>query len=163
MATRRILVILIILYQHTILLRHHGVNARMTMLSNYNLFQDFLEANKLNYGIFTTCGIGNDGGVESQVSKLIENLKNVSTRISFSENFNQLEFYASGIYLNLKCEMSKNILKLASTNKLFNSTQKWLLVSERGNGNHKEEQEVMEILENLDINLNSNVNIALEG
>lgn len=173
MATRRILVILIILYQHTIpFLGNHGVNGSMNMLSNYHLFRDFLEANKLNYGILTTCGIGIDdggGGVESKNIANLMKLRNVNTRISFSfslEDLNKLvlkDSFATGIYLNSKCEKSESILKMASANKLFNSTQKWLIVWERNNGSIKDEQEVVKILGNFDINLNSNVNIATEG
>lgn len=163
MTTRRILVILIILYQHTIL----PVNGRMDILDNYNLFQDFLEAKKLNFGIFTTCGHTNDI-VES---KIIANLKKTNSprRISFSVSFANLhklvskDSLGSGIYLNLKCKDSENILKLASTNKLFNIKFKWLIVRDPNNGSIKGEQEIMEILENLDINLDSNVNVALEG
>lgn len=158
------------------------------MINNYDLFQDFLEANQLKYGILATCGLSetgdgdgdrdnaiNSGGEEEKSS--IESLKklcrrNGNKRISFShlfENLNQLvsedSSSATGIYLNLNCQQSENILQLASSNKLFNSTQKWLVVWERkreqelNNG----ESEVMKILENLDINLNSNFNIAVEG
>lgn len=168
-ATRRILVILIILYQHTILLGNHGVNGAMNMLSNYNLFLDFLESNQLNYGILATCGLRIDDGVETKIIENAKKAKTVNRRISFSislENLNQFilkDSYATGIYLNLKCEKSEDILKMASTNKLFNSTQKWLIIWENNNRRIKKEQEVMEILGNFDINLNSNVNIALEG
>lgn len=166
-STRRILVILIILYQHTILLRNHGVNgSTMNMFNNYNLFLDFLESNKLNYGVLATCGISVDDGVES---KTIENARSVNTRMTFSvslENLSQLILknpFSTGFYLNLKCEESESILKMASTNKLFNSTQKWLIVWETNNKRITKEQEVMEILGNFDINLNSYVNVAMEG
>lgn len=168
-ATRRILVILIILYQHTILLGSHGVNSSMNMLNNYNLFLDFLDSNQLNYGILATCGIHIDHGVDSKIIELSKRMKNVNTRISFSfslENLNQLvlkDSFSTGIYLNLKCEKSENILKMASINKLFNSTQKWLIVWEYDNRRIKKEQEVMKVFENFNINLNSYVNIAFEG
>lgn len=168
-ATRRILVILIILYQHTILLGNHGVNGSMNMLNNYNLFLDFLESNKLNYGILNTCGIDMVDGVDSKIIEKSKKMINANTRISFSVSFDNLKqsarknSFATGIYLNLKCKESENILKMASTNKLFNSTQKWLIVWETNNRRIKKEHEVMEILGNFDINLNSYVNIAVEG
>lgn len=125
--------------------------------TQWNLFKDFLDKTKLSSGIFCSCGFL----TRLNFHEFENERKNFWKRISFQFPPKQLGItkYSYGIYLNAKCPETFNYLKYGVENSLFTVRQKWMILVE----DEEFLKDTLNYFEILDINLDSDISIAIPG
>lgn len=148
-----LLIILIILYNVG------GLKANSESEDNWSLFEDFLDANHLNSGIFCPCGLNRTKtSFYGMVPWIIDKMKTMNKRISFVYPPKQRGTYLHnhGIFLVGSCEHLNEYLKLADHFKLFGIQHKWLISVDEG-----QLEDVLSGVETLDINISSDIIVAV--
>lgn len=144
-----LLIILIIIYP---------VGGTQSAVDNWSLFEDFLDKNNLNSGIFCPCGW--NGTSYEETPRIIDKMKRLNKRISFVYPPKQrgTSLHSHGIFADAGCLNLDEYLKFADDYKLFRVQYKWLLAVEEG-----QLENVLSRFEDFDINVSSDINLAVGG